>query len=219
MRTELVVFDCDGVLVDSEVIVIEIEARLLTAAGFALTADEIADRFVGLSYRDMMDTLEVDFGRAVPPELTEQIRVDSLAAFPDQLKPIDGMTDFLAALELPRCVASSSNLDRVELSLDITDLAQFFDKSHVYSAQMVDKGKPAPDLFLHAARGLDADPATCLVVEDSPPGVTAALAAGMKVVGFVGGKHARPSLHERLQAAGATVVVDHPSEIAALLTD
>lgn len=217
MDTELLVFDCDGVLVDSEVIVIEIEARLLTEAGFALTTDEIADRFVGLSYRDMMATLEADFGRPVPAELTEQIRVDSLAAFPDQLKPVVRMTEFLADLEIPRCVASSSNLDRVRLSLDLTGLARFFDPQHVYSAQMVENGKPAPDLFLHAANEIDVEPSACLVVEDSPFGVTAALAAGMRVVGFVGGGHARPSLSERLRDAGATVIVGHPSQIAAHL--
>ncbi len=217
MGTELLVLDCDGVLVDSEVIVIEIEARLLTEAGFALTADEIADRFVGLSYKDMMGTLAADFGRPVPEELTQRIRIDSLAAFPDQLRPVSGMTEFLADLEIPRCVASSSNLDRVRLSLDLTDLARFFDSAHVYSAQMVDNGKPAPDLFLHAANEVGVEPSACLVVEDSPYGVAAALAAGMSVVGFVGGGHARPSLSKRLRDAGATVVVEAPGEIAAHL--
>lgn len=215
MTTELVIFDCDGVLVDSEVVVIEIEAALLTAAGFPLTADEIADRFVGLSYPDMMTMLESDFGRPVPAELSEQIQRDAVAAFPARLKAVDGMHDHLTGLTLPRCVASSSNMDRLELSLRLTDLARFFDPSHIYSAQMVENGKPAPDLFLHAASELGTDPGRCLVIEDSPHGVTAALAAGMQVVGFVGGKHARPSLTERLRNAGADIIVDTPAAIAA----
>jgi len=217
MATELVVFDCDGVLVDSEVVVIEIEADLLTEAGFAITADQIADRFVGLSYPDMMNELETDFGRPVPAALSERIQRDAVAAFPERLQAVAGMYDLLRTLEAPRCVASSSNLDRVELSLDVTELAPFFETDHVFSAQMVDSGKPAPDLFLHAADQLDTDPQACVVVEDSPHGVTAAMAAGMRVIGFVGGRHARPSLTARLTAAGADVIIDDPQQIHELL--
>lgn len=213
MTTELLIFDCDGVLVDSEVIVIEIEADLLTAAGFPVTTDEIADRFVGLSYPDMMTMLEADHGRPVPAELSATIQRDAVAAFPDRLQAVGGMTEFLAGLTLPRCVASSSDLDRVQLSLDVTDLAPHFDPEHVFSAQMVQNGKPAPDLFLHAANRVGIDPASCLVIEDSPHGVTAAIAAGMRVLGFVGGKHARPSLARRLADAGATTVIDDPRDI------
>jgi beta-phosphoglucomutase-like phosphatase (HAD superfamily) len=166
MPTELVIFDCDGVLVDSEAIVIEIEAALLTAAGFPLTADDIADRFVGLSYPDMMAALQADFERPVPDGLSEKIQADALAAFPDQLQPVVGMAEMLAGDDSARCVA------------------------------------------------LSADPAHCLVVEDSPHGVTAARTAGMDVVGFVGGRHARPSLRTRLEAAGAELIVDNPGELA-----
>lgn len=217
MATQLVIFDCDGVLVDSEAIVIEIEAELLNRAGFALTSDEIADRFVGLSYPDMMRMLADDFGRPVPEGLSERIQVDALAAFPDQLKAVRGIDDLLAELtarpDIGRCVGSSSDLDRIRLSLDVTGLAQHFRSDHVFSAQMVSRGKPAPDLFLHAADALGVAPDACLVVEDSPHGVAAALAAGMRVVGFVGGLHARPSLTDRLLAAGATTVTERPAEV------
>ena len=214
MTCELVIFDCDGVLVDSEAIVIEIEAELLSAAGFGLTVDEIADRFVGLSYPDMMTALEADFGRRVPPELSERIQLDALAAFPDRLCPVSGMRELLDSLRGPRCVASSSDLDRIRLSLDITGLQQFFRPDRLYSAQMVNHGKPAPDLFVHAAAEVGAAPQDCVVIEDSPHGVTAAIAADMRVVGFVGGRHARPSLRTRLAAAGADTIVDHPDQIA-----
>jgi HAD superfamily hydrolase (TIGR01509 family) len=213
----IVIFDCDGVLVDSEVLVIEIEAEILTKAGFALTADEIADRFVGLSYPDMMAALESDFGRPVPPELSPRIQKEALASFPDRLQPVEGIGDLLAASPHRRCVASSSDLSRIQLSLDVTGLARHFDPAHLFSAEMVDRGKPAPDLFLHAAERLGCDPTACLVVEDSPHGVSAARAADMAVVGFVGGGHARPSLTARLAAAGADTVVADPIDLAARL--
>lgn len=217
MATELVIFDCDGVLVDSEAIVIEIESVLLAEAGFVLTPDEIADRFVGLSYPDMMRLLADDFGRPVPDGLSERIQLDALAAFPERLQPVRGMPDLLAGLDanpgVGRCVGSSSDLDRIRLSLDVTGLADFFHPAHLFSAQMVSRGKPAPDLFLHAAEQVGADPAGCLVIEDSPHGVTAALDAGMRVLGFVGGLHARPSLTDRLAAAGAEVIVDDATAV------
>jgi HAD superfamily hydrolase (TIGR01509 family) len=215
MHHDLVIFDCDGVLVDSEAIVIEVEAELLTDAGFAISADEIAERFVGLSYTDMMTTLEADFGRPIPAGLSEQIQRDAIASFPERLQPIGGIADLLSGLEAAHCVASSSDLDRVELSLKVTDLARFFEPAHVFSAQMVENGKPAPDLFLLAAKTLGVAPERCVVIEDSPHGVLAARAAGMSVVGFVGGGHARPSLRGRLEAAGATHIVDHASQMLA----
>lgn len=210
---ELVIFDCDGVLVDSEAIVIEMEAALLTEAGFPMTVDEVAETCVGLSYPDMMAMLEGRFGRPVPDDLSRRIQSDAMAAFPDRLRAVPGIEAVLRGLDLPRCVASSSNLDRIRLSLGITGLTPHFRTDHVFSAQMVERGKPAPDLFLLAAERLGVNPARCLVVEDSPHGVAAAVAAGMDVVGFVGGGHARPSLRTRLEAAGATRVVEHAGDL------
>jgi len=210
---ELVIFDCDGVLVDSEALVIEIEAVLLTDAGFPMTVDDVAERCVGLSYPDMMAMLEREFDKPVPEALNQQIQTDALAAFPDRLQAVPGIAELLEELTLPRCVASSSNIDRILLSLDITGLAQHFATEHIFSAQMVERGKPSPDLFLLAAERLDVAPERCLVIEDSPHGVTAAISAGMDVVGFVGGGHARPSLRTRLESAGAPRVVEHASDL------
>lgn len=218
MPHELVIFDCDGVLVDSEVLVIEIEADLLGRAGFAVSADDIVDRFVGLSYGDMMAALEADFGRPVPDDLSHRIQADALAIFPSKLRPVEGMGELLAGLEGPRCVASSSKLDRIRLSLDVTGLDAHFDPDHVFSTQMVARGKPAPDIFLHAAERLGVAPHRCTVVEDSPHGVSAAVAAGIPVVGFIGGSHARASLRDRLVEAGADVVVDDAAELAERLS-
>ena len=208
MPSPVIVFDCDGVLVDSEVIVIEIEAELLTDGGFPITADEIAERYVGLSYPDMMRGLEARFGRAVPASLGEALQDRAMQAFEGRLQPVDGIPELLSRHRGPRCVASSSNPQRIERSLALTGLDHHFDPAHLFSATMVAHGKPAPDLFLHAAEVLGTAPASCLVVEDSPSGVAAAIAAGMSVVGFVGGRHARPSLGRRLTEAGAPLVVD-----------
>lgn len=206
---DLIIFDCDGVLVDSEAIAVEIESRLLTEAGFPMTVDDIAETCVGLSYPDMVLMLQERFGRPVPEALNKRMQQATLDEFPRRLQPVSGITELLAASTKERCVASSSDPDRIVMSLDITGLRQSFVNEHLFSATMVDNGKPAPDLFLHAAGQLGHDPSRCVVVEDSPHGVEAAVAAGMDVIGFVGGGHARPSLAGRLKAAGATTVVDH----------
>ncbi len=206
MAVELIVFDCDGVLVDSEALVIEVEAAMLTAAGFPVTPDELIERFVGLSYDTMMAELAKDHGRPVPDELSRRIQQAALAEFPERLEPVPGMGELLAALDLARCVASSSDLDRIDLSLRVTGLHDHFEPDRIFSAQMVARGKPAPDLFELAAARCGVDPAGCLVVEDSPAGVTAAVAAGMEVVGFVAGGHARDGLGDRLLMAGAAEV-------------
>ncbi len=215
MAPSLVIFDCDGVLVDSEAIVIEIESAMLTAAGFPVTAGEIAERYVGLSYRDMMTSLAADFDREVPDGLSAEVQEAALAAFPDRLEPVEGVPALLEGLSLPRCVASSSGLERIRLSLELTDLDRHFERNHVFSTQMVERGKPAPDVFLHAAERIGARPADCVVIEDSPPGVSAAVAAGMEVIGFTAGKHATPALAERLLAAGAETIVDNADALAA----
>lgn len=209
----LIIFDCDGVLVDSETVVIEIESELLTEAGFPMTSDEIAETCVGLSYDSMMGMLAERFGKQVPSGLNLRIQSEALAAFPERLNPIDGISDLLSESAVARCIASSSDLDRIQLSLAITGLEQHFDQSNVFSAQMVKRGKPAPDLFLHAAEAMLVPSERCIVVEDSPHGVTAALAAGMAVVGFTGGGHARPSLTTRLENAGAPFVARNASEL------
>ncbi|MEM9566336.1 MAG: HAD family phosphatase [Actinomycetota bacterium] len=211
---ELVVFDCDGVLVDSEVLVVDVEARMLTEAGFPITADEIADHFIGLSYGSMMAELARRHGRAVPDDLSERIQQAAIDRFPDHLRPVPGMPALLAGSERPRCVASSSDLDRIALSLQLTGLDVHFAADRVFSAQMVERGKPAPDLFLLAAETLDVETAACLVVEDSTAGVVAARAAGMDVVGLVAGGHARPNLGDRLTEAGARRVFTTVEELA-----
>lgn len=214
---DLVVFDCDGVLVDSEKLVVEVEAELLTRAGFPLTADEVIERFVGLSYPSMMATLARENGRPVPESVSREVQQAALARLARDLEPVPGMDAMLADLEVKRCVASSSDLDRITMSLDVAGLDRHFDPSSIFSAQMVDRPKPAPDLFELAAARMGVSPDRCVVVEDSPHGVEGAVAAGMVVVGLVAGGHAGPRLASRLEAAGAVAVLTTADELATWL--
>lgn len=211
------IFDCDGVLVDSEIIAVEVESRVLTEAGFAITIDEIVERYVGLSYGSMLEGLEEQFGRALPDGLLSTVQQLVRDEFPARLQPVRGIDAMLDRSVLPRAVASSSDLARIMQSLELTSLDRHFDDSLVLSAQMVENGKPEPDLFLLASAALDAEPRSCLVIEDSPPGVVAARRAGMSVVGFTAGEHATASLGARLREAGASHVVSSAPELEALL--
>jgi HAD superfamily hydrolase (TIGR01509 family) len=211
---DLIVFDCDGVLVDSEALVAGVEAELLTAAGYPITADQIIDRFVGTSYTSMMATLGREHQRPVPDSLRSEVQRAALDLFPTHLRAVDGIDRLLERLGADRCVASSSDPDRITLSLRICGLDHHFAPDRLFSSRMVANGKPAPDLFLHAASSSGADPGACLVVEDSVVGVMAARAAGMTVVGLVAAGHAGPALADRLSAAGADRVFTTTAELA-----
>ena len=213
MATELVIFDCDGVLVDSEALAVHVESALLTDAGFPMTPQEITDAYVGLSYASMMAAIAERFGKPVPEELGEFVQQRVMEAFPTDLTAVTGMPAFLGALELPRCVASSSDLDRIRLSLTVTGLIEAFGDDRLFSAQMVERGKPEPDLFLHAAAACGIAPGACVVIEDSPHGVQAGVAAGMRVIGLVAGAHCGESLPGRLHDAGAAAVVSTVDEL------
>jgi HAD superfamily hydrolase (TIGR01509 family) len=216
---ELVIFDCDGVLVDSEKLMIHYESIGLKQAGFDISAAEIAARYIGLTYADMKAGLVEQFAREIPDGLLETIEADVLSRFPTELEPVDGMVDLLDTLTLPRCVGSSSDPARIAMSLQVAGLDKFFEPHRLFSATMVTRGKPAPDLFEHAAVECGVDPTRCVVIEDSPHGVAAAIAARMDVVGFAGGGHASDSLTQRLRDAGAVTVARNASDLAAHLAD
>jgi HAD superfamily hydrolase (TIGR01509 family) len=207
----LLIFDCDGVLVDSEPLSCRIDADVLTRLGVPYTTEEIARSFVGVSQKDMIARISAERGVRLPDDLGEQINRALFARFETDLKPIDGVRDAILALPYRRCVASSSLPERIALSLRVTGLADLFD--HLFSASEVRHGKPAPDLFLHAASRMEADPATCIVIEDSTAGVQAARAAGMRVIGFVGGGHCGPEHGARLREVGATTILTHMADL------
>jgi HAD superfamily hydrolase (TIGR01509 family) len=210
-KPELVIFDCDGVLVDSELLSCRCLSDELSEFGISLTLAQALELFLGRSVGAVIQHYR-DLGRVVPVDFPVRLKARVLAAFREALRPIPDVDTVLSDLRMPRCVASSSDLDRVALSLDVTGLAPHFG-DRIYTAQMVARGKPAPDLFLYAAGKMGAQPARTLVIEDSVSGVQAAKAAGMIVWGFVGGSHypGRDG-HAILSAAGADRVFARMSD-------
>jgi HAD superfamily hydrolase (TIGR01509 family) len=200
----LVIFDCDGVLVDSEPIANRVLAEALNEAGYAISLDEAVARFVGRSMASVIAMVETDHGRSLPEGWLEDCQARTFEAFRRDLLAMPGMEEALKRISVPVCVASSGAPDKIAHSLSLTGLDRFFD-GNLFSASMVARGKPAPDLFLYAARTMGVEPEQCLVIEDSVPGVEAAVAAGMRVLGFVGGGHADAALESRLESAGARV--------------
>ncbi|MDP9383843.1 MAG: HAD family hydrolase [Actinomycetota bacterium] len=183
---DLVIFDCDGVLVDSEPIANRILAAHLTAIGVPTTLEESMDRYMGGSLAAVVADVERRLGRPAPDDLLPRYRADCYAAFESELEAVEGIEAALDALGDARtCVASSGEHERIRRTLGRTGLLHRFE-GRIFSATDVARGKPAPDLFLHAAARMGADPARCAVVEDSPVGVAAALAAGMRVLGYAG---------------------------------
>jgi HAD superfamily hydrolase (TIGR01509 family) len=202
----LLIFDCDGVLVDSETLSCQVDAELLTECGVPYTAQDVAREFIGVSLKDQIARIEALHGFRLPDDFAERLNRTLFARFETELKPIEGVRDAILALPYPRCVASSSLPDRIALTLRVTGLSDLF--VDIFSASQVARGKPAPDLFLHAAAQMRVSPAECLVIEDSTAGVQAALAAGMRVIGFSGGGHCGPEHGEKLRQAGASVVIE-----------
>jgi len=220
MKFEALLFDCDGVLVDSEKIYVEVEREHLARIGLTYGLDEYMSRFQGLAGEDFFAALDSDhqaLGKGPLPEtFGSELDAATMARINSELSEISGIKSLLEAHHGPRAVASSSRLQRLIHKLQHTGLHEFF-APHIYSGEQVDKGKPAPDLFLFAAGKLAVDPRNCLVIEDSANGVKAGLAAGMTVWGFVGGGHSHTGHADSLTAAGAHRVVDSHDNLAALL--
>ncbi len=212
----LVIFDCDGVLIDSEVIASRVLGECLVAAAFPTTVAEAMEIGIGKNRITLAAAVESRFGRKLPDGFFEGMRAEILRSFARELVPMPGIAALLASLPMPCCVASNSHIDRVRSALAMTGLLQHFDP-HVFSATMVAQGKPAPDLFLLAASRLGVMPENCLVIEDSVTGVAAAGAAHMPVIGFCGGSHCRDGHADRLLSAGCTQVFARMSDVAAFL--
>jgi HAD superfamily hydrolase (TIGR01509 family) len=214
---KLLIFDCDGVLIDSEIIACRVDAECLTEAGFSITADEVAENFVGVSSAQMFAWIEHRHGRKLPDDFPRTLKARLQSAFASELKPMPGVAQVLDMMPTARCVASSSYPDRLSFTLGHTGLLDYF-VPHIFSATMVRRGKPAPDLFLYAAAQMGIEPRDCLVIEDSRAGVEAANAAGMRVLGFIGGAHCRPDHADRLRNAGANAIFSDMRELPRLLT-
>lgn len=215
---ELIIFDCDGVLIDSEVIACRTDAECLSEIGVTISAQEILDRYVGISMTTMLADIQARHGHPLPHDFADTLARRVATAFDTELRPMDGIEATLTTLAPRKCVASSSASERLRHSLTVTGLLRYFDP-HIFSATQVARGKPAPDLFLFAASRMQAAPDTCLVIEDSEAGVRAAVAAGMRVIGFTGGGHCGQGHAERLITAGAAAIFDHMRKLDALLSE
>ena len=216
MKPDLVIFDCDGVLVDSEVISCRAHAETLTRHGYPITADQVLERFLGLSDREARRVVEAEIGRRLPDNFESDINQATLQFYPDELRAIAHVGEAIAAIGRPKCVASSGTHEKIRHGLRCAGLYGLL-APHIFSASQVERGKPAPDLFLFAAERMQVSPERCLVIEDSVPGVTGARAAGMTVLGFHGGSHCRPGHADMLRAAGAALIFDDMRQLPGLI--
>jgi HAD superfamily hydrolase (TIGR01509 family) len=215
---DLIIFDCDGVLVDSEVISCRAHAEILTRHGYPMTPDQVLKRFLGVSDREARLLIEADLGRQLPEDFEIQVKQTTLRSYADDLRSIPHVAKIIAAIDHPKCVASSGTPKKIAHGLKCTDLHDLL-APHIFSASQVRNGKPAPDLFLFAAEQMAVPPQRCLVIEDSIPGITGARAVGMTVLGFHGGSHCRPGYAEILRGAGAALTFDDMRQLPALIEE
>ena len=215
-NVELVIFDCDGVLVDSEVISCRAHAETLTRHGYPITSEQVLTRFLGVSDREARQAIETELGHKLPDDFEQQVKTATLRSYADDLRLIPNIDTAIAGIDLPKCVASSGTPEKIRHGLTCAGLYDLL-APHIFSASQVKRGKPAPDLFLFAAGQMRASPERCVVIEDSIPGITGALAAGMTVLGFYGGSHCRPGYADTLRAAGAALTFDDMRQLPGLI--
>jgi HAD superfamily hydrolase (TIGR01509 family) len=211
---DLILFDCDGVLVDSEIIAAEVESKLLRESGFDITAEDMCIRFAGMDWKSILLTIEQEADIPISAQLIDKSEKLLDAALARRVKMIDGVRYALAKLTEQRCICSNSSSARLDMMLSKLGLKPFFE-GHIYSAKDLgpDRTKPRPDIYLHGAKQFGVEPDRCLVVEDSVHGVHAARAAGMRVIGFTGGSHTYPTHADRLIDAGAETVIARMVEL------
>jgi HAD superfamily hydrolase (TIGR01509 family) len=215
VETSLVIFDCDGVLVDSEAISNRVLAQMLTAEGLPTTLAQSRRRYQGLLLADIAADAQRRLGRSLPESWQEGYESARDAAFQLELQPVAGAAQLVEAVRAAGtgvCVASQGKPTKIRLSLELTGLLGLFDEEALFSAYSVPRGKPHPDLFLHAAQRMGVGADACVVIEDTPSGVTAAVSAGMRVIGY-----GADSDGGALQLAGAELVVESMDDVLGLL--
>lgn len=219
MRPDLIIFDCDGVLVDSEIIAARVEADMISEAGFPISPEEMMERFAGLTTRDILLRLETVSQVPFQASLIDRIRAELDKRLSRDVMPVEGAAAAVRATTIPYCICSNSPQDRIEAMLTRAGMIGLFDRNRIYSARAIPSGrtKPAPDVFLHASAQLSADPAKCFVVEDSVHGIAGARAAGMRVIGFTGASHSWPGHADALTEAGAETVISRWSDFSAVV--
>lgn len=202
MADGLIIFDCDGVLVDSEPLAAEAYERVYEKHGMSGVGADIIAQCIGMKQADILVKIRDLTGHRFPDHAHDDIWAETKRLFTEKLVETEGLRHFLETLPAERCVASSSSLERIHHSLEITGLAPFFGEA-IFSSSMVKRGKPAPDIFLHAAAKMGVDPSRCVVIEDSPLGVEGAVAANMTAIGYIGGGHTYDGHAEKLLSRGA----------------
>ena len=213
----MVIFDCNGVLVDSESIVADVAAQELSRVGIPLTPELVSRYFTGRRPSDMFAEVEKAYRMALPANFATVVNAMTMQRLRAEVRATPHMDYALTWLRGPKCVASSATIDRIRVSLEVTNLLRYFEPN-LFSASEVARGKPAPDLFHYVAAKMGFTPSECIVVEDSPAGVAAAHAAGMLPVGFVGGSYAQPNLDSALIKAGARVVLTDMRQLKGTIT-
>ncbi|HRE59876.1 MAG TPA: HAD family hydrolase [Micropepsaceae bacterium] len=211
----LVIFDCDGVLVDSEAIANDTLAEALTALGLPMSGAEARRRFVGLSFASVCRKLTEEHGLELPAGWADEVEARDFAAFRARLKPVPGVRQLIAAVDaagIKKCVASSGSFAKMDVTLGVTGLRLHFDGA-IFNSSQVARGKPAPDLFLHAARMMGVPPEQALVIEDSVYGVMGARAAGMRVIGYCGD----PATDRTALASAGAEIVTGMAEVPRLI--
>jgi len=213
---KLIIFDCDGVLVDSEPLATLAYKNVFAKHGIAVERAVFA-QCVGMKQSDILDKIAAVTGYRLPEENEPDIWQETKVQFSTFLQPTNGLSAFLNRTATSRCVASSSSLERINFSLNTTGLAHFFSEKTVFSSSMVKFGKPAPDLFLYAAQHCGFSPENCIVIEDSHFGVQGAIKAGMATIGFTGGGHTDNGHAERLLSHGASAACQSWEDVAEVL--
>lgn len=216
MNNKLIIFDCDGVLVDSEIVSNRIYAEIITQHGYPLTAEESIRRFTGITYQNAQEIISKESGIQFPENFAKFTEDSVVQALKNELLPL--MTPLLThpiLKNLNKCVASNSSKPQILHSLHITQQHIFFNPDHIFTAQDVPNPKPAPDLFLHAAKKLGYHPKNCLVIEDSPTGIQAAQSANMPVTAFLAGTHTTfPWYQQRIQTKNIPIANNHQELIS-----
>lgn len=215
--SKLVIFDCDGVLVDSEPIAFAVLREMLADAGLQLTESWAYENFLGKSMAAVTAMVAREYDLTIDETALASMRKRLYERFEAQLEPVHGVDTLLSDFAYPHCVASSSQMERIRLCLSRTGLIGHFEP-HIFSASMVAHGKPAPDLFLHAARSMGYAPRNCIVIEDSPAGIRAAKAAGMTAFAFTGASHAVASnLRPVVESLKPAVIFDDMAQLPGLI--
>ncbi|MGO1120381.1 HAD family hydrolase [Rhodovibrionaceae bacterium A322] len=217
MSPELLIFDCDGVLIDSEVLACQAVAEELRAQGFDYSDDEVAHRFAGWTDGHIARFVSEEQGRDLTPDFATAVAARALKLFEADLEPMPGIKAFLEGWQGPICVASNSGITRLARALEMVGLEGAFPAGRQFSAELVSQPKPAPDLHRHVCTTLAVAPDKALVIEDSVTGVQGAVAAGVPVVGFLGASHLPAGQGDKLKSAGALEVFDQFAQLPELL--